>query len=254
MRSMTVCHRTLSNQHGRDRRRGRLHLPSMPLVVLMFALLSMSACSKDREGGAQGKTEDKTEPKPAGTAEPPKIGGRTFSSDLPLRVFIIREAGGAPELIGETPSARPLEIPRCASWWVAAFKRVDMKVLARQIAANKIPHLRIGRWAVDGDLAHLKGLTGLRELDLGYTKITDAGLAHLKGLTGLRELNLRHTKITDAGLAHLKGLTGLRKLYLVGTQFTDAGLPHLLYLGDTQITGAGLADLKKALPETHAKR
>jgi hypothetical protein len=31
----------------------------------------------------------------------------------------------------------------------------------------------------------------------------------LKGLTGLKDLFLSQTKVTDAGLAHLKGLTGL---------------------------------------------
>ena len=75
MRSMTVCHRTLSDQPGRGRRRGRLRLPSMPLVLGMLALLSMSACS----------------------AELPKMGGHTFSSELRLDVFIIREAGAEPE-------------------------------------------------------------------------------------------------------------------------------------------------------------
>jgi hypothetical protein len=130
----------------------------MPLVVLMFALLTMSACSKDM---------DKTESKPAETAERPKMAGGTFSSDLPLQVFVIREAGEKQELIGETPSARPLDMPPCASWGVYALNRVDMKALAREIEAKKIPHLRIVRWAIDGDLAHLKGLTELRELDLG---------------------------------------------------------------------------------------
>jgi hypothetical protein len=61
-------------------------------------------------------------------------------------------------------------------------------------------------------VAHLKGLTGLRELDLyNMKKITDAGLVHLKGLTGLRELVLYGTKITDAGAASLrKALPGTR--------------------------------------------
>ena len=58
-RSMTVRHRTPSCEHDRDRSRGRLRALSPPLVVLMFALLSMSACSKDRGDGAQGKTENK---------------------------------------------------------------------------------------------------------------------------------------------------------------------------------------------------
>ena len=36
------------------------------------------------------------------------------------------------------------------------------------------------------------------------TNITDAGLEHLKGLTNLEELDLRWTKVTDAGVAKLQ--------------------------------------------------
>ena len=39
---------------------------------------------------------------------------------------------------------------------------------------------------------------------MGETKITDAGLEHLKGLTGLRELDLVETQITDSGVQQLK--------------------------------------------------
>ena len=254
MRSMTVCDRTFSDQPGRGLRRGRLPLASMPLVLLMLGLLSMSACSKDREESTQEQTENKA----GRTADPPKMSGDRFSSDLRVRIFIIREAGGELEIIGDMPSASPLDIPQCWSWGIYVRHRVDMKALAREIAAKKVPLLRIDG-VVDGDLADIKGLTGLRELHLVGRKITDAGLAHLKGLTALRKLGLAFTKITDAGLAHLEGLTGLRELYLSDTKITDAGLSHLkgltglwkLDLRDTQITDAGLADLKKALPNTH---
>ena len=213
MRSMTVRHRTFSDQPGRGRaysaeaaasaakagRRRRLPLASIPLALLMLGLLSMSAQAEDGVDSRQDKAADKA----AKTAESPKMGGHTFSSDLRLDVFILREAGGEWERIGKTPSAGPLDIPRCVSWGVFPIGQVDMKALARQIAAKKIPHLRID-YAVDSDLAHLKNLTGLRELDFTWPRITDAGLTHLKGLTGLRKLNLRRTQITDAGLADLK--------------------------------------------------
>ena len=86
----------------------------------------------------------------------------------------------------------------------------------------------------DAGLAHLKGLTTLKSLNLFATQITDAGLAHLKGLTTLKYLELSGTRVGDAGLAHLKGLTGLMSLNLENTQVTDAGvnefqlvLPHV---------------------------
>ena len=79
----------------------------------------------------------------------------------------------------------------------------------------------------DAGLVHLKGLTKLEGLRLGFTQVTDAGLAHLKGLTNLTDLNLYRTQITDAGLVHLKGLTNLKTLYLTSTKVTDAGIAEL---------------------------
>jgi hypothetical protein len=57
--------------------------------------------------------------------------------------------------------------------------------------------------------------------------VTDAGLAHLVGLTSLRELNLWNTEVTDAGLAHLAGLKSLQELSLWGTRVTNAGVARL---------------------------
>ena len=58
-------------------------------------------------------------------------------------------------------------------------------------------------------------------------QITDVGLAHLKGLTKLRALNLHNTQVTDAGLVHLKGLTNLHTLILLDTKITDEGVAEL---------------------------
>ena len=47
--------------------------------------------------------------------------------------------------------------------------------------------------------------TSLQTLYLGGPKFTDAGLAHLKGMTKLQELSLGYNKqVTDAGVAELK--------------------------------------------------
>jgi hypothetical protein len=53
-------------------------------------------------------------------------------------------------------------------------------------------------------VAYLKDLTGLTNLDLGYTDITDSGCEPLQGLTKLETLGLQGNQITDAALAHLK--------------------------------------------------
>jgi hypothetical protein len=60
----------------------------------------------------------------------------------------------------------------------------------------------------------------------------------LAGLKGLRSLDLGRTRITDAGLKELAGLKDLR----------------VLDLGETQITPAGVAALQKALPKLQIKR
>jgi formylglycine-generating enzyme required for sulfatase activity/dsDNA-binding SOS-regulon protein len=113
----------------------------------------------------------------------------------------------------------------------------------------------------DTGLEHLKGLTNLETLALSRTQVTDAGLVHLAGMTKLKGLSL-NDQVTDAGLEHLKGLTKLEGLNLNETQVTDAGLVHLagltklkgLVLNDTQVTDAGVAELKKALPRCHIQR
>ena len=114
----------------------------------------------------------------------------------------------------------------------------------------------------DAGLEHLKGLTSLQGLNLNSTQVTDAGLEHLKGLTNLQDLGFYRTKVTDAGLEHLKGLTNLQNLALDGTKVTDAGLEHLegmtklqdLYLIDTNVTDEGVKNLQQALPNCEIYR
>ena len=74
------------------------------------------------------------------------------------------------------------------------------------------------------DLAHLKRLAQLRQLDLRGTTITDAGLEQLKGLSQLQGLLLSGTQITDVGLEQLRGLAQLQGLGLSATRVTDAGV------------------------------
>ena len=51
-------------------------------------------------------------------------------------------------------------------------------------------------------------------------------------------IHLERTEITDAGLVHLKGLTNL----------------HTLWLDDTLVSPAGVAELQKALPNCKTKK
>ena len=53
--------------------------------------------------------------------------------------------------------------------------------------------------------------------DLGCRReVTDSVLACLRGLTGLRWLNLENTVVSDTGIEHLRGLGELRHLDLTG--------------------------------------
>ena len=185
-----------------------------------------------------------------------KANAGEFSSRLKFAVLVRKTPQGGFDEIGKTPAAQPVVIPPCYSWGVCPIGDVSDPDALRPFVAE-VERLRAeglylrATGATDDGLAHLKGLTELRELRLYEIEITDAGLAHLKTLSGLRVLRLPH-QITDAGLAHLKGLKELRKLLLLYTKITDAGLVHLkgltglrvLSLWHTKVTDAGLAHLK----------
>jgi hypothetical protein len=122
-------------------------------------------------------------------------------------------------------------------------------------------HLADGK-ITDEQLAPLKELTQLAQLNVRGREITNAGLVYLKDLKGLIRLHLEKTKITDEGLEQLKGLENLEYLNLYGTEVTDAGLKHLeglkklkrIYLWQTKVTDAGVAALKAAIPEIQIVR
>ncbi|MEI8381212.1 MAG: hypothetical protein WCJ09_13875 [Planctomycetota bacterium] len=116
-------------------------------------------------------------------------------------------------------------------------------------------HLADGK-IEDAQLASLKNLPKLAQLNVRGKDITDAGLVHIKDSKGLVRLHLERTKVTDAGMEHLKGLENLEYLNLYGTVVTDAGLKHLeglkklkrLYLWETKVTDAGVTAIKAAIP------
>jgi hypothetical protein len=114
----------------------------------------------------------------------------------------------------------------------------------------------------DDQVALVKDLANVTELNLAGTKVTDDGLANLAGLGNLTRLHLERTEIKGSGLAHIKGLSKLEYLNLYGTQVDDAALKNLeglkslkkLYLWQTKVTDAGVAALKKAHPELYINR
>jgi Leucine-rich repeat (LRR) protein len=106
----------------------------------------------------------------------------------------------------------------------------------------------------DAGLVHLKELNKLQSLNLSHTRVSNAGLEHLTGLNNLTFLGLDNCPpVSDAGLARLvKTLPNLSTLFLGGTQVSDAGLIQLkqltkltsLTLQFTKVTDTGLGHLK----------
>jgi len=86
--------------------------------------------------------------------------------------------------------------------------------------------------------------------------IDDSALVHIAHLSGLNELYLSNTTISDQGLGQLNVLKGLRRLYIYNTAISDAGLHNLVSLtglkwltcSSTGITEDGLASFRQQLP------
>jgi hypothetical protein len=106
----------------------------------------------------------------------------------------------------------------------------------------------------DDGLEHLTDLKNLQHLDLSGTRVTGTGLKHLKRLTELQTLRLENAAITDAGLEHLKGLSSLKELDLFGTQVTDAGLEHLTGLKSLEKLKLGYFTLSPELAPPELRR
>jgi Leucine-rich repeat (LRR) protein len=124
--------------------------------------------------------------------------------------------------------------PRAGSPWPAWLRN-----LLGEDFLSTVVSVNFRRSSGDAGLEYLKGLAGLRELDLRYTQVTDTSFEHLKGLTRLETLNLRGTRVTDAGVERLKGLTQLQVLTLFESQRVG------LDLSETQVTDVGLESLKQ---------
>lgn len=131
----------------------------------------------------------------------------------------------------------------------------------------------LGPQVADCNLQVLQKVPGLRILNLTNTQVTDDGLAQLRDFTDLNCLYIANidltqivgpgaahrnstSQITGKGLSELKDLPNLHVVQLIGTLTRDEDLQYLKFLSrlvlldlkDTKITDAGVAELKKALP------
>lgn len=76
----------------------------------------------------------------------------------------------------------------------------------------------------DLNLSHISHLTGLQELYLSDTQITDNGITQLRALKTLQRVSIYHTAITDKGLLNLALIPSLKWLTCSGIDATEEGL------------------------------
>jgi hypothetical protein len=182
----------------------------------------------------------------------------------------------------------PIVLCGCGKWPPITDSRVEVAALpistrtvrARGLSDRDIPALArlteltdldfFGGWKVkdaplsDIGLARLAELRlpKLQHLALGHCKhISDRGLENVAKMSTITALDLRDTRITDNGLPPLVAMNRLIYLDLSGCPgITDRGLEQLsrktnwkrLRLGRCfNITAAGIARLKAALPNTY---
>jgi hypothetical protein len=129
-------------------------------------------------------------------------------------------------------------------------------------ALREVGLLHALSWASGKDGQRPTGPNDVVELDLSFSKITNAGLKHVAEFKQLQTLKLYLTPIGDAGLMELAGLQQLQTLDLNSTKVSDQGLKelarlprlHTLSLGGTKVSDAGVAELRKALPKLEVFR
>jgi Leucine-rich repeat (LRR) protein len=106
----------------------------------------------------------------------------------------------------------------------------------------------------DAGLAHLQGLTKLRNLSL-CPRITDAGMQHLAGLTNMVAISFQNCSVTEESVTEesfsaLAGMTKLKELDLYRTRVGDNALLAIadakemskLKLRDSAITTRGIVE------------
>ncbi len=119
-----------------------------------------------------------------------------------------------------------------------ALRELDLRKGANDAELAQLPDLphleelslssAAGAHITDAGLAHLAGLTNLRRLWVGNSRVTDRGLVPLRGMSRLEFVCLQGGLTTGEGLSHLAGATHLRHLKLLACGITDAGIEQII--------------------------
>ncbi|MEX2120561.1 MAG: hypothetical protein WD847_13285 [Pirellulales bacterium] len=134
--------------------------------------------------------------------------------------------------------------------------RITDADLAPLRSLTSLEEVNLQGTAISGlGLKHVACLPRLRSLNLGHTEVGDTGIAFLRSSRSLEWLALHYTAISDDGVGYLKDLHNLKCLDLTGTQLSDAGLRQLgelsnlefLFLRETNVTEDGIESLTRRL-------
>jgi hypothetical protein len=109
--------------------------------------------------------------------------------------------------------------------WQTRISNEGLKTIGQFTNLTYLSVEGIGRVTNDG-VAHLSDCRKLSWLGLSYTGVSNDGMRHLTKLP-LTRIDLEKTAIGDDGLNHLAKISTLRTLTLTKTKVTDAGVAKL---------------------------
>jgi hypothetical protein len=91
----------------------------------------------------------------------------------------------------------------------------------------------------DNEFAELtryrRGLSGIRQIEISFTNVTDSSLRELDAFPSIEVLYIGNTKTTDDGLLLLERLPNLRIIGLSRQHITARGLEHLSHLRNLHV-------------------
>lgn len=149
-----------------------------------------------------------------------------FPADRVCGTLYIRKAGSVDyrdwQQLGNARGAKEVFPDTAVRLDVKAGNATDLGFLA-DLQSDDLQALFLYN-ADDSILPNLVHLTGLQELYLSETQISDQGLALLRPLNELQRISIYHTTIGDKGLLNLALIAGLKWLTCSGTAITEDGL------------------------------
>jgi internalin A len=171
-----------------------------------------------------------------------------------LRRLVITRTGNQPAVTGGLDALQGMS--RLEELDLSRLPATDKALLPLR-SVGSLKTLVLSPATTDAGLVHLRGLSGLRALDLQSAAISNDGLKHLSNLTGLQELRLDLTRVSN--LAPLRSLKELKVLSLIASAVTDEGLAPIenltalrdLNLYQTKVTDTGLAYLRNLTSLDH---